>query len=257
MKFKNKVVVVTGSTRGIGREIAHAFAREGAAAIILGRSAVAAAEVRDELARKGLKAESFGCDVTNPENVREIVNKILDKYKAIDILVNNAGITKDNLLLRMSESDWDEVMDVNLKGVFNCTKVIARVMLKAAAKGASPANGGASGKIINISSIIGIMGNAGQANYAASKAGIIGFTKAVARELASRQITVNAVAPGYIQTDMTAQLRDDTRNAILNNVPLGRLGTATDVASVCLFLASPEADYITGQTLCVDGGMAI
>ncbi len=257
MKFKNKVVVVTGSTRGIGREIAHAFAREGAAAIILGRSAVAAAEVRDELARKGLKAESFGCDVTNPENVREIVNKILDKYKAIDILVNNAGITKDNLLLRMSESDWDEVMDVNLKGVFNCTKVIARVMLKAAAKGASPANGGASGKIINISSIIGIMGNAGQANYAASKAGIIGFTKAVARELASRQITVNAVAPGYIQTDMTAQLRDDTRNAILNNVPLGRLGTATDVASVCLFLASPEADYITGQILCVDGGMAI
>lgn len=264
MKFKNKVVVVTGSTRGIGREIAHAFAREGAAAIILGRNAAAAAEVRDELARKGLKAESFGCDVTNPENVREIVNKILDKYKAIDILVNNAGITKDNLLLRMSESDWDEVMDVNLKGVFNCTKVIARVMLKAAAKGASPANGGASGlpagqagKIINISSIIGIMGNAGQANYAASKAGIIGFTKAVARELASRQITVNAVAPGYIQTDMTAQLKEDTRNAILNNVPLGRLGTATDVASVCLFLASPEADYITGQTLCVDGGMAI
>lgn len=256
--------MVTGSTRGIGREIAHAFAREGAAAIILGRSAAAAAEVRDELARKGLKAESFGCDVTNPENVLEIVNKILDKYKAIDILVNNAGITKDNLLLRMSESDWDEVMDVNLKGAFNCTKVIARVMLKAAAKGASPASGGASGlpvrqagKIINISSIIGIMGNAGQANYAASKAGIIGFTKAVARELASRQITVNAVAPGYIQTDMTAQLKEEVRSAILDNVPLGRLGTATDVASVCLFLASPEADYITGQTLCVDGGMAI
>ena len=257
MKFKNKVVVVTGSTRGIGREIAHAFAREGAVAVILGRSAAAAAEVRDELARKGLKAESFGCDVTNPENVLEIVNKILDKYKTIDILVNNAGITKDNLLLRMSENDWDEVMNVNLKGAFNCTKIIAKVMLKAAAKGASPASGGASGKIINISSIIGIMGNAGQANYAASKAGIIGFTKAVARELASRQITVNAVAPGYIQTDMTAQLKEEVRNAILNNVPLGRLGTATDVANVCLFLASPEADYITGQTLCVDGGMAI
>ncbi|HBO96954.1 MAG TPA: 3-oxoacyl-[acyl-carrier-protein] reductase [Candidatus Omnitrophica bacterium] len=257
MKFKDKVVVVTGSTRGIGREIAHAFAREGAVAVILGRSAAAAAEVRDELARKGLKAESFGCDVTNPENVLEIVNKILDKYKTIDILVNNAGITKDNLLLRMSENDWDEVMNVNLKGAFNCTKIIAKVMLKAAAKGASPASGGASGKIINISSIIGIMGNAGQANYAASKAGIIGFTKAVARELASRQITVNAVAPGYIQTDMTAQLKEEVRNAILNNVPLGRLGTATDVANVCLFLASPEADYITGQTLCVDGGMAI
>ena len=249
--------MVTGSTRGIGREIAHAFAREGAVAVILGRSAAAAAEVRDELARKGLKAESFGCDVTNPENVLEIVNKILDKYKTIDILVNNAGITKDNLLLRMSENDWDEVMNVNLKGAFNCTKIIVRVMLKAAAKGASPASGGASGKIINISSIIGIMGNAGQANYAASKAGIIGFTKAVARELASRQITVNAVAPGYIQTDMTAQLKEEVRNAILNNVPLGRLGTATDVANVCLFLASPEADYITGQTLCVDGGMAI
>lgn len=249
--------MVTGSTRGIGREIAHAFAREGAVAVILGRSAAAAAEVRDELARKGLKAESFGCDVTNPENVLEIVNKILDKYKTIDILVNNAGITKDNLLLRMSENDWDEVMNVNLKGAFNCTKIIAKVMLKAAAKGASPASGGASGKIINISSIIGIMGNAGQANYAASKAGIIGFTKAVARELASRQITVNAVAPGYIQTDMTAQLKEEVRNAILNNVPLGRLGTATDVANVCLFLASPEADYITGQTLCVDGGMAI
>ena len=257
MKFKNKVVVVTGSTRGIGREIAHAFAREGAVAVILGRSAAAAAEVRDELARKGLEAESFGCDVTNPENVLEIVNKILDKYKTIDILVNNAGITKDNLLLRMSENDWDEVMNVNLKGAFNCTKIIARVMLKAAAKGASPASSGASGKIINISSIIGIMGNAGQANYAASKAGIVGFTKAVARELASRQITVNAVAPGYIQTDMTAQLKEEVRGAILNNVPLGRLGTATDVANVCLFLASPEADYITGQTLCVDGGMAI
>ena len=257
MKFKDKVVVVTGSTRGIGREIAHAFAREGAVAIILGRSTVAATELRDELVHNGLKAESFGCDVTNFENVREIVNKILDKYKAIDILVNNAGITKDNLLLRMSENDWDEVMSVNLKGVFNCTKIVAKVMLKAAAKCASPADGGASGKIINISSIIGIMGNAGQANYAASKAGIIGFTKAVARELASRGITVNAVAPGYIQTDMTAQLKEDTRTAILNNVPLGRLGTATDVASVCLFLASPEADYITGQTLCVDGGMAM
>ena len=250
MKFKDRVVVVTGSTRGIGREIAHAFAREGAVAIILGRSATAAAEVRDEFVRKGLKAESFGCDVTNPENVHEIVNKILDKYKSIDILVNNAGITKDNLLLRMGVNDWDEVMNVNLKGVFNCTRIIAKVMLKAAAKGAS-------GKIINISSIIGIMGNAGQANYAASKAGIIGFTKAVARELAPRQITVNAVAPGYIQTDMTARLKEDTRNVILNNVPLGRLGTAIDVASVCLFLASPEADYITGQTLCVDGGMAI
>ena len=256
MKFKDKVVVVTGSTRGIGREIARAFALEGAVAIVLGRSVAAATEVRDELFRKGLKSESFGCDVTNLANVQEIINKILDKHKSIDILVNNAGITKDNLLVRMSENEWDEVIQVNLRGVFNCTKVVAKVMLKAAAKAADAA-AGSSGKIINISSIIGIIGNAGQANYAASKAGIIGFTKAVARELASRGITVNAVAPGYIQTDMTALLKENTRTQILQNIPLGRLGTAEDVASVCLFLASPEADYITGQTFCVDGGMAI
>lgn len=257
MKFKDKIVVVTGSTRGIGKSIAVAFAKEGAIAVILGRNAAAAAQVSDELVKQGLKSESFGCDVTNLQNVQEIVNKILDKYKSIDILVNNAGITKDNLLLRMSESDWDEVISINLKGVFNCTKVITKVMLKAAAKGASALPVRQAGRIINISSIIGIMGNAGQANYAASKAGIIGFTKAVARELASRQITVNAVAPGYIQTDMTAQLKEETRNAILQNIPLGRLGTAEDVANVCLFLASEEASYITGQTLCVDGGMAI
>ena len=256
MKFKDKVVVVTGSTRGIGREIARAFAREGAVAVILGRNDAAADEVRDELLRQGLRAESLACDVTNLANVQEIVNKILDKHKSIDILVNNAGITKDNLLVRMSENEWDEVIQVNLRGVFNCTKVVAKVMLKAAAKAADAA-AGSSGKIINISSIIGIIGNAGQANYAASKAGIIGFTKAVARELASRGITVNAVAPGYIQTDMTALLKENTRTQILQNIPLGRLGTAEDVASVCLFLASPEADYITGQTFCVDGGMAI
>ncbi len=257
MKFKDKVVVVTGSTRGIGRQIAQAFAREGAVVMILGRNAAGADEVRDELRREGLCAESFACDVTNGENVREIINKILDKYKCIDILINNAGITKDNLLLRMSEQDWDEVMGVNLKGVFNCTKIIAKAMLKSAAKAANQSTGWACGKIINISSIIGIVGNIGQANYAASKAGIIGFTKAVARELASRRITVNAVAPGYIDTDMTAQLKEGVRNEILKNIPLGRLGAANDVASVCLFLASPEADYITGQTLSVDGGMAI
>jgi 3-oxoacyl-[acyl-carrier protein] reductase len=194
--FKDKVVVVTGSTRGIGREIARAFAQEGAIAVVMGRDATLAERVRDDLIRTGWKAEGYGCDVTNPQNVGEILDKILDKYKSIDILVNNAGIAKDNLLLRMSEGDWDEVIRVNLKGMFNCTKVVAKGMLKRR-----------SGKIINISSIIGIIGNVGQANYAASKAGIIGFTKSMARELASRGITVNAVAPGYIQTDMTASLK--------------------------------------------------
>ena len=246
MSFKDQVVVVTGSTRGIGREIATAFAKEGATVIIIGRNAQTAEETRDELLKMGLKADSFAGDVTNGQNVQEIINKILDKHKSIDILVNNAGITKDNLLLRMSEEDWDEVININLKGVFNCSKIVAKVMLKAK-----------KGKIINISSIIGIIGNVGQANYAASKAGVIGFTKSMAKELASRNITVNSVAPGYIETDMTAQLKDNTREEILKNIPLGRLGQAKDIAGVCLFLASSDADYITGQTLVVDGGMAI
>jgi 3-oxoacyl-[acyl-carrier protein] reductase len=246
MRFQNKIVLVTGSTRGIGKEIAFAFAKEGATAIIIGRTAEATDRVRDEIIDIGFAAESFACDVTNLANVTEIVNKILDKHKRVDILVNNAGITKDNLLLRMSEDDFQSVIDINLRGVFNCTKIVARAMLKEKA-----------GRIINISSIIGITGNVGQANYAASKAGIIGFTKSVARELASRGITANAVAPGYIQTDMTAQMKSQVQEEILKRIPLGKLGTAQDVAGVCLFLASEQASYITGQTLIVDGGMAI
>jgi 3-oxoacyl-[acyl-carrier protein] reductase len=246
MKFKDEIAVVTGSTRGIGKEIALAFAKEGATVVILGRKAEVADLVRDELVAKGFKAESFGCDVSNSQNVQEIVNKILDKHHRIDILVNNAGITKDNLLLRMSEDDWDEVIRINLRGVFNFTKVVTKLMLKAK-----------KGKIINIASIIGISGNAGQANYAASKAGIIGFTKSIAKEIASRGITVNAIAPGYIQTDMTAQLNEKTREEITKTIPLQRLGQAEDIAGVCLFLASHEADYITGQTIVVDGGMTI
>ena len=246
MRFKDQVVMITGSTRGIGKEIAIAFANEGAKVVILGRNAKLAVETAEELVREGFEAVGFGCDVTNVKNVEEIVNKILDKYKCIDILVNNAGITKDNLLLRMSESDWDEVININLKGVFNCTKVIVKSMLKAK-----------KGKVISITSVIGITGNVGQANYAASKAGIIGFSKSIACEIASRGITVNCVAPGYIQTDMTAQLPEKTREQILENIPLKRFGTAQDVANVCLFLASQEADYITGQTILVDGGMAI
>ncbi|MCA9399022.1 MAG: 3-oxoacyl-[acyl-carrier-protein] reductase [Candidatus Omnitrophica bacterium] len=246
MKFKDQKVVVTGSTRGIGKEIAKAFADEGANVVILGRNGELADQVRDEIRQKNQNAESFACDVTNLENVTEIVNKILDKYRGVDILINNAGITKDNLLLRMSESDWDDVMNVNLRGVFNCTKAFTKVMLRAK-----------KGKIINVSSVIGIMGNVGQANYAASKAGIIGFTKSIAREIASRGITVNAVAPGYITTDMTAQLKEEMRDEILKKIPLNRLGDPGDVANVCLFLASDEANYITGQTIVVDGGMAI
>ena len=246
MRFQNEVVLVTGSTRGIGKEIAQAFAKEGATVIIVGRQGDLAQGVAQEFVKAGLKAEGFGCDVTNSKSVEELVNKILDKHLKVDILVNNAGVTKDNLLLRMNEADWDSVISINLKGVFNCTKVITRAMLKAK-----------KGRIINIASIIGITGNAGQANYAASKAGIIGFTKSIAREIASRGITVNAVAPGYIETNMTAQLKEQSRAEILKGIPLGRFGTSRDVAGVCLFLAAKEAEYITGQTIVVDGGMAI
>jgi len=238
--------MVTGSTRGIGKEIAQRFAQEGATVIILGRNGDAAAQIAKEIVAKGQKSEGMAFDVTNPTNVAEMVQKIIDKYKRVDILINNAGITKDNLLIRMSESDWDEVISINLKGVFNCSKVILKPMLKAKY-----------GRIINISSIIGIIGNVGQANYAASKAGIIGFTKSIALEIATRGITVNAIAPGYIETDMTAQLNAATREEMLKKIPLGRFGNAQDVAGACLYLASDEANYITGQTIVVDGGMAI
>ena len=245
-RFKGQVVWVTGSTRGIGRGVAEAFAHEGAQVVITGRQESSVQETVQSLVKNGAQAQGYACDVTNPENVQETVRKILDKQSHIDILVNNAGITKDNLLLRLSESDWDEVIRVNLKGVFNVTKVVARAMLKAR-----------QGKIINIASSIGITGNIGQANYAASKASIIGFSKSVARELASRGITVNVIAPGYIQTEMTSQIQEKTREEILKQIPLGRFGEIADVAQACLFMASPAADYITGQTLVVDGGLAV
>jgi len=246
MRLKNQVAIITGATRGIGKEIARSFAQAGAVAIVIGRNSEAAAKIFDDLIKEGYKADHFSCDVTNLENVQKTVNKILDKYKMVDILVNNAGITRDNLLLRMSEEDWDEVIRTNLRGVFNFTKVVSRAMLKAK-----------KGKIISIASIIGITGNVGQANYAASKAGVIAFTKSVAKEFASRGINANVIAPGYIETDMTAQLKNNVRDDILKTIPLGRLGTAQDVAGACLFLASPESNYITGQTIIVDGGLAI
>ncbi len=246
MKLKDQVALITGSARGIGKEIATTFAKEGATVIISDINAESAEATSAELNEQGFSSCSLACDVTSMQSVEEMVNKILDKYKRIDIVVNNAGITKDNLLLRMSENEWDAVLTVNLKGTFNCTKVISKVMLKAK-----------KGKFVNIASIIGIVGNAGQSNYAASKAGIIGFTKSIAKEFASRGITANAVAPGFIQTEMTEKLSDKAKEAIFKNIPLGSLGTPQDVAGACLFLASSDADYITGQTIVVDGGMAM
>ena len=244
--FKDQVVLVTGSTRGIGKEIAKAFAGQGATVLVIGRDAGQAGQAAVEIIANGGSADGYACDVTDGNSVQETVNKILDKHKRIDILVNNAGITRDNLLLRIDESDWDEVIRVNLKGVFNVTKAVARAMLKAK-----------KGKIISIASVIGITGNAGQANYAASKAGIIGFSKSVAKELASRGITVNVVAPGYILTDMTAQLSQAVQDGIMKDIPLQHFGSPRDVAGVCMFLASPAADYITGQTIVVDGGLTL
>lgn len=246
LQLKDKVALITGSARGIGREIALTFAKEGASVVICDINTELANQTQKEFKAMGFDVLSFGVDVTKFEQVEEMLNKILDKFKRIDILVNNAGIARDNLILRLSEADWDAVLNVNLKGTFNCTKAVSRVMLKQK-----------SGNIINIASIIGMIGNPGQANYAASKAGIIALTKSVAREFASRGIRCNAVAPGYIQTEMTAKLSPDVTEKLLNQIPLGKLGSPADVAGVCLFLASSESSYITGQTIVVDGGMAM
>ena len=244
--FKDEVVLVTGSTRGIGLSVAQAFAAQGALVIIIGRNDAQAKEVASQIKARGQLADGFGCDVTSLTQFQETVNKILDIHKRIDILVNNAGITRDNLLLRLDENDWDEVIKVNLKGTFNVTKVVAKVMLKAR-----------KGKIISIASVIGMTGNIGQANYAASKAGIIAFSKSVAKEFAYRNITVNVIAPGYIRTDMTAKISEAMQAKVLEHIPLSRFGEVSDVAGVCLFLASPAANYITGQTIVVDGVLTI
>lgn len=244
--LKDQIVLITGSARGIGKEIAETFATQGATVIISDINAESCDVTTKEFTDKGLSAFGVPCNVTDSENVQEMVNKVLDKYGRIDILVNNAGITKDNLLLRMSEGDWDAVLSVNLKGVFTCTKAVCKHMMKAR-----------KGKIVNIASIIGVVGNAGQANYAASKGGVISFTKSVAKEFASRGITANAIAPGFIESEMTKKLSDKAREAIFNQIPLGKLGSPKDVANVCLFLASPAADYVTGQTIIVDGGMGM
>jgi len=246
MRFKERVVLVTGSAQGIGREIALAFAKEGADVVISDVDLEKAKKTSSEIEGLGRKSLALVMDVSSFSKVEEAVNLILDKFTKVDILVNNAGITKDNLLLRMSDAEWDAVINVNLKGAFNCTKAVSRPMLKKR-----------SGKIINIASIIGIIGNPGQINYAASKAGIIALTKTTAKELASRNINVNAIAPGFIQTQMTDKLADDVKQKMKAAIPLGKLGQPADVANACLFLASDEAAYITGQTIIVDGGMVM
>jgi len=246
MRLKDKVALITGGARGIGQAIAMTFAREGADIVVADVNLEIAQKTALEIEALGRKAMALEMDVTSYEKVEEGINKILDKMGKVDILVNNAGITKDNLIMRMSCADWDAVINVNLKGTFNCIKAVSRPMVKQR-----------SGRIISIASIIGLMGNAGQANYAASKAGIIALTKTVAKELASRNINANAVAPGFIQTAMTDKLPEDIKKKMLEAIPLAKLGTPDDVANVCLFLASAESSYITGQTITIDGGMVM
>ena len=246
MRLKDKVSLITGGARGIGKAIALAFAKEGSDIVVADVNLEEAEKTAQEIESLGRKALALQIDVTDFTKVEESINKILDKLGKVDILVNNAGITKDNLLLRMSQLEWDAVINVNLKGTFNCIKAVSRPMIKQR-----------QGRMINIASIIGIIGNAGQANYSASKAGIIALTKTAAKELASRNINVNAVAPGFIQTEMTAKLPEDIKQKMREVIPLDRFGSPEDVAAVCLFLAGDESSYITGQTIVVDGGMVM
>ncbi|OIO32976.1 MAG: 3-oxoacyl-[acyl-carrier-protein] reductase [Candidatus Omnitrophica bacterium CG1_02_40_15] len=244
--LEGKLAIITGGARGIGKEIAMLFAKEGANIAICDVNLEEAEKTAKEIQDLGRESLAFKVDVTEQSQIQGMVDKILDKFNKIDILINNAGITKDNLLLRMSEEEWDKVIAVNLKGTFLCTKIVSKVMLKQRF-----------GKIVNLASIIGIMGNAGQANYAASKAGIIGLTKSVAKELASRNICVNAIAPGFIKTDMTARLPEEVQKKMLSVIPLARFGEAKDVADLALFLSSGSSSYITGQVIQVDGGMVM
>ncbi len=242
-----QVAVVTGGSRGIGRAIALALAREGCRVVINYHSNASAAEqVVAEIEALGSQALAVQGDVSIAAQAQALIERALEAFGAIDILVNNAGITRDGLLMRMSEADWDAVLDTNLKGAYHCVKAVQRSMLRRRA-----------GRIIQISSVSGLRGNAGQANYAAAKAGLIGFTKAVARELAPRGITVNAVAPGFIETDMTEALGEEMMAQVQTQIPLQRLGRPEDVAAAVVFFASPQAAYITGQVLCVDGGLAM
>jgi 3-oxoacyl-[acyl-carrier protein] reductase len=245
-QLENKIAVITGAGRGIGRAIALKFAAEGADIACVSRTAENSDKVAAEVRALGRKAWAHAVDVSDAHAVSAAAEKILAECGRVDVLVNNAGVTRDGLLMRMSDADWDTVLDTNLKGAFLFTKAFARAFVKQRA-----------GRIINVSSVIGLIGNAGQANYAASKAGLMGFTRSVARELASRNITANAIAPGFIETDMTAVVNAEMKAELLKNIPLNCFGQADDVANAALFLAGPGARYITGQVLTVDGGMVM
>ncbi len=245
--MEKKVALVTGASRGIGREIALTLAREGAFVIInYNGSEDRAKEVEETIRKNGGEAVIWKCNVSSFQETEEMAKAVVKEYGHVDILVNNAGITRDNLIMKMSEADFDQVVETNLKGCFNTIRHLSRQMLKQR-----------SGRIVNIASVSGVLGNAGQANYAASKAGIIGLTKTMARELASRGITVNAVAPGFIDTEMTAVLPDQVKSTVTEQIPLKKFGSVEDVAETVAFLASDKAKYITGQVICVDGGMAM
>ena len=242
--LKGKTAVITGASRGIGKAIAFRYAQEGANLIISATNEALLMEVKTELEAIGCDVKWKVCNVSDYASVSDLIKFAVDTFGGIDILVNNAGIAKDKLIMAIKEEDWNDVIDVNLKGTFNGIKAVTRTMLKAKV-----------GCMINITSVVGISGNAGQANYSASKAGIIGLTKSAAKELASRNIRVNAIAPGFIETDMTGALMDSARDSFFSNIPLARAGTPEDVANLALFLASDESNYITGQVIKVDGGL--
>ena len=248
MKFnlKNKIAIVTGASQGIGKIIAFELAKSGAHVVCISRNKKAIESTVDEITQNNGKASSFPCDVSDSDAFMKIILEIIEKNDKIDILVNNAGITRDSILVRMSNEDWDDVINTNLKGAFSCTKAVMRYMIK-----------NKFGRIINITSIVGLTGNAGQANYAASKAGLIGMTKSIAKEVASRGITANCIAPGWIETSMTDILNEEVKNKLLSQIPVGKIGSPDDIANTVIFLASDEAGYITGQTITVDGGRII
>lgn len=245
MDMTGKTVIVSGSARGIGRALAEKFASLGANVVLSGTTDTVH-EVAAEIAAAGGKVASVAGDISTPEGAQALVDRAVAEFGTVDVLINNAGVTRDKLLIQMKEDDWDKVLDTNLKGTFLLTKAAAKIMMKKR-----------TGRIINITSVIGVMGNAGQSNYAASKAGMIGFTKSIAKELGSRGITCNAIAPGFIETQMTEELPEDLKNTYLKSIPVGRYGTPAEVADLAVFLASGQAAYVTGQVIHIDGGLVM